>query len=457
MTGSGPAPGRRSRVRRVGILLFVLLLPVAAWSLWDYVEARRLSRVVSEIRGRGEPITMLSPQTRVEDTPGNAAGYYDAAGAVLDRRALHDGKDSIMQGLRYGREERSAVIAKIGQWLAANAEAERLLDRATDAEFLGFQPGTEYNYRFDRMTGLATLAEMRRIERVAAGDADRAARAVVMQLRIARTGSPGLFGGDSMGWWTIERGLLELDSVLETKPAEPALARLASALAEHDRDSAIENAALRSRAYLIDSVWNESSDWYGRSRVRFSASPFEPLVFLLYRPWFGHKVNRAVRLMNAAVEQARKPWPDRATFVTDEPAQTTPKFLGFKFDHPVAVAAVLHREQVKWTSRNLAALRTCETAVAIERYRLAHAGALPTTLDELVPALLPKVPIDPFSGAAVRFKRLDDRYVVYSFGTNRKDDGGTELTGPTPKTGRRDQLDAAPDIGVQVTLTEAAK
>src|SRR5215203_3534710 len=106
-----------------------------------------------------------------------------------------------------------------------------------------------------------------------------------------------------------------------------------------------------------------------------------------------------------------------------------------------------------WGSR-LAALRTAETTVAIERYRLAHAGAMPATLDELVPALLPAVPIDPFSGAPVKLVRADDRYVVYSFGVNRKDEGGKQLTGPTPKTGRRDQLDAAPDIGVQVMLKE---
>src|SRR6185436_11493297 len=111
MTSASASRPRRSRGRRFAIAAFVLLLPVAAWSAWDYVEARRLSSAVGEIRRRGEPVTTLRPQTRAEDAPNNAARFYDAAGALLDRKGLYDGQDSILQGLRYGRQERSEVIA----------------------------------------------------------------------------------------------------------------------------------------------------------------------------------------------------------------------------------------------------------------------------------------------------------------------------------------------------------
>ena len=447
---------RGSRLRRRAIVLFVLLLPVAAWSVWDYVEARRLSSAVGEIRRRGEPVTTLRRHTRIEDAPGNAARFYDAAGALLDRTALYQGKDSILQGLIYGRQERSEVIVRIAQWLEQNAEAERLLERATDAEFLGFPPGTEYNYRSDRMFGLARMAGLRRMERVAAGDGSGAARALVTQLRVARAESPNAFGGDLL-WWDIEQSLAELGAVLAVRPTAPALDQLATALAEHDRDSQIADAALQARAYLIDSFWSESSDWYGRSTIRFSGNPLEPGLYFLLRPWFAHKVNAELRLMNAAVEHARQPWPQRATVGPEPVVESPARVLGVRFDHLVQVVSAMHYRRVQWVSRRLAAVRTARVAVAIERYRLAHAGALPATLDELVPALLPGVPIDPFSGAPVTLVRLDDRYVVYSFGTNLKDEGGRQLTGPAPKTGRRDQLNASPDIGVQVTLKEDVK
>jgi hypothetical protein len=70
-------------------------------------------------------------------------------------------------------------------------------------------------------------------------------------------------------------------------------------------------------------------------------------------------------------------------------------------------------------------LRAARTAIAIERFRLTH-GQLPVTLAELDPFGLGAVPIDPFSGQALRYKRLAKGYVVYSIGEDEKDDAGDE-------------------------------
>jgi hypothetical protein len=77
-----------------------------------------------------------------------------------------------------------------------------------------------------------------------------------------------------------------------------------------------------------------------------------------------------------------------------------------------------------------ARLRVAQTALAIERFRLAHTNALPASLDDLVPAYLKAVPIDPYDGKPLRFKLRQPGYVVYSLGQDGKDDGGLE---PNPK------------------------
>jgi hypothetical protein len=53
-----------------------------------------------------------------------------------------------------------------------------------------------------------------------------------------------------------------------------------------------------------------------------------------------------------------------------------------------------------------AGLANAQAAVAIERWRLAHPGRLPDTLSELVPTYLTTVPLDPFDGQPVRYKKL---------------------------------------------------
>jgi len=75
--------------------------------------------------------------------------------------------------------------------------------------------------------------------------------------------------------------------------------------------------------------------------------------------------------------------------------------------------------------RRIAQLRTARAGLALERYRLAM-GKLPDMLGELVPAYLDAVPMDPFDGAELRYKRLEKGYVVYSIGQDGSDDGGRE-------------------------------
>jgi hypothetical protein len=77
-----------------------------------------------------------------------------------------------------------------------------------------------------------------------------------------------------------------------------------------------------------------------------------------------------------------------------------------------------------------ARLLAAQAALAVERYRRAHGEALPERLEQLVPALLPAVPTDPYDDAPLRYKKLPAGYVVYSIGEDRKDDGGVE---PLPK------------------------
>jgi len=73
----------------------------------------------------------------------------------------------------------------------------------------------------------------------------------------------------------------------------------------------------------------------------------------------------------------------------------------------------------------LAQVRAAQSALAVERFRLAH-GQLPEDLQELVPQFLSAVPDDPFDGQSLRYHRLAKGYVVYSIGRDGHDDGGRE-------------------------------
>ena len=86
-----------------------------------------------------------------------------------------------------------------------------------------------------------------------------------------------------------------------------------------------------------------------------------------------------------------------------------------------------------------AALKTCSvratanlaiTACALKRHRLAT-GKYPTTLAELSPRFLTRVPIDPVNGEPLHYRRTDDgQFILYSIAADMADDGGRVISKP---------------------------
>lgn len=75
--------------------------------------------------------------------------------------------------------------------------------------------------------------------------------------------------------------------------------------------------------------------------------------------------------------------------------------------------------------RCLAHARATQTALAVERYRLAE-GHLPQSLNNLVPAYLEAVPADPFNGQDIKYRVRKSGFVIYSVGEDLSDEGGAE-------------------------------
>jgi hypothetical protein len=73
--------------------------------------------------------------------------------------------------------------------------------------------------------------------------------------------------------------------------------------------------------------------------------------------------------------------------------------------------------------RGRAHLRCLLFALAAERYRLRHHD-WPATVEKLVLEFLSVVPLDPYNGQPLRYRKFDDGIVVYSIGPDGKDNGG---------------------------------
>jgi hypothetical protein len=73
--------------------------------------------------------------------------------------------------------------------------------------------------------------------------------------------------------------------------------------------------------------------------------------------------------------------------------------------------------------RERATLRCMTVALAAERYRQ-DKKAWPDNIDQLCPQFLAAVPLDPFDGKPLRYRRVQDGVVIYSVGQDVTDNGG---------------------------------
>lgn len=104
----------------------------------------------------------------------------------------------------------------------------------------------------------------------------------------------------------------------------------------------------------------------------------------------------------------------------------TPHLTSRSFPLSQLLPGFSHAYMSEWRVRVLFDL--ARTAIAVERFRLAH-GKLPQRLDELVPTFLDAVPTDPWNdGRPISYRIRDNgEFVVYSFNVNGADDQGIEL------------------------------
>ena len=425
--------GRRRLPRRVAIVMLVIMLPLAGHALWDYVELRRLIREIEAIRSKGEPVTAQEAGRGYQKLTGEqerSSRYYAAAAALAAEtfpgyHTLNIDLHASLEGIPAGQPSRDETTRQLRAVVEGARDALALLDIATPLDFKVFPPGTSYSYRMSGVANLSRLNWARTAYLSLSGDCDGAADSVIAAAKLRRVLKES--------GYLLGSGSLDVPVVLGLcPPSVPALERLGATLQSYENaDLALQEALVR-RAEFLEDVWHQ---YYGTDPAapRHYLLPMRSLTESLVRPWFSHELVGLLRRWSALVGAARKPWPEkgRATAIVlrNQPRSTLrqplPAFLPFTSLRSLWFALPLSMR----AGDPLAEDRASRAAIAVERFRRDHAMALPATLEALVPTYLTAIPLDPFTGEPLRYKRDEDGYTIYSVGADEKDDGGDLTSG----------------------------
>jgi hypothetical protein len=460
MTGTAPLSRKRSRLRRRLVIAVVILLPLAIHAVWDQVESTLLVRAIADIARRGEPVNVVDRGRPLATPEQRQSASLYAAAALLARH--YDDYLTARKDIEIPGSDPRLDQARLDGYLSRAEPALHLLNAATPLDFKGFSSiAPELHTNQSSLEGLSVINDLQADILSARGEGDAAADVLVRSIRLQRAITiPFYRSNASSRLYGSIRTLLKRGN-----PSEASLQRLQAAFdAWPDEDGAVENLQ-RHRAEILGGFWPHPIDrsWALRPQLVYRSGAAATTAFVVFRPLATHALRRQFGPFEEALAVARQPWPgkldsarvlaqkydvdlsrppSRRTFIqrtTDVITQViTPSFGAWQLAYVLPLAGT-----------NLAMRRTAIAALAIERFRRAHAGQAPPSLDALVPAYLAAVPLDPYDGTPLKYKLDADSYVVYSVDRDRANDGGalyghgSGVNGPGPQ--RR-------DIGIRVPL-----
>ncbi len=452
MSDHPPRSASTYRVRPVlrgfAIAAFAVLLPLAANSLWDYIEIRRLMHEVEAIRAKGEPLTeweAVGGSRPLASDPHSAASYYLAGAMLAMGTNPFEATAPIRAWLLDPRPDRDAlqhIVEPAHALVERSHDALLLADKAAELAFDGFPAGTEYSYRAAGVGALLRLISARTFSLSQSGNADAAIDSAISELQARRALRDA--------FWMATGGH-DVSAVLSlTKPSPEALLRLQAALeAEDDPERPLQH-FLRERARYLELVWRRSYGTDPGNAPRYYTFPSRDITQTLLRPLITRGTIDTLRLWAQLTDVVRTPWPERARrgaemldrYERDSLTPRGPGIFGFGLNPGIALTAFSRAVDATQLVQDRAAL----VAVGVERFRRDR-NALPATLPDLVPQYLRAIPEDPYSGQPLLFRQDNVAYTVYSVGPNQRDDGGDLSSDNRARPALR-----GADVGVRVLV-----
>lgn len=426
----------RQRWVALGVLLGLVIL--LAFRLTQKIT---IHNQLIAIRKSGAPValTELNQWYAAVPNSSNAALIYEKAFALLKmnqhtRAILHFERTNALINLRGITAERKANIEAV---LANNVQAMTLLHEGSKLSRSRYS--VDMTKGFDlRMPHLRSLSHAVRLLCLKAGleaianHPQAACEAIHDGLCLAQSlaDEPRL-NSEQVRLGMITVILDALEPLLGTGIfGEAQIGDLSELLQRIETSDKLVRVLAGERCFIIQVFDLSAKEFFGPN------ADFEKKRIIWFQKCFGmwdHECITILDFLKDDITAASLPYPDRLARVQEQG-----KRLDAIYDHEAflsltdlmpwqSLAAIMLPDTLSLHDQfaeTRARLQAAQVALAIERYRLANARALPETLSNLTPGYLSGVPVDLYDGKPLRYHKLDSGYVVYSVGSDGVDNGG---------------------------------
>jgi hypothetical protein len=413
---------RRLGENRATAMVVMVLSVLAATTVWNLFGPHADARLEA-IRRQGYPVTLAELDRwykRVPDKENNAL-IYEKVFALTNFGHFED-IDWPARDKELSVEDKK----QLAELVATNEVALRLLHSAQSSRHsrypvdLNKMLSKGFPGRFECFQGIRLLSAEAFLY-ADRGDSQQAAQSLLSAGRLADSVAeePVLISQIiRIGCWGIIARRMERVVALTQMPDEQ-LASLQAMVAEAERPEALLCALVGERAMGL-AAFND---------LRYVFSEPELVDLLKDRFLIGltksagiFEKDRAFYLdaLEKSVAAASLPFPERLNLGAQVPTSLAcaPRFSMVSPQVLPKMSGIFASE-----AETAVRLKAAQTALGLERFRHAHGGALPATLQELVPIYCQCVPLDPFDGAPLRLKTLDSGYLIYGNGMDTRNGG----------------------------------
>jgi hypothetical protein len=418
MSEEHPEGRKGFELRGWHVIVGLLAVLVVMFILFRVFGHSSLQRKIAELRAKGYPTSIeeLEKYNQIPEGVPNAADLYVKAFDAY--RAPFEDETKLLPYFRPGilkpGEPNAPEMEAMATFLSWNARTLELLHQAGQIE------QCKFNYPLTSSSGFmnpylneskkcSQLLRILILERATSGKTDQSYQGMIDHLRLAESLSRESSLISYLVKISIEAGYVDSVQVIleRTALSDQQIVELRAELLKARDQLRMGLWLVGERCYLLDVMVDRYPLGYGTIPARWSGLMDTNLVRSLE---FFDQLEAAAKM---EPEKRKKEF----QWIDEEVNDLSVLFFTTKMLMP-ALGKVGMIEL-----RIIAQLDCARTALGVGRFRLAE-GRLPESLEALVPKFIEAVPIDPFDGKPLRYKRLEKGYTIYSVGEDGEDNGG---------------------------------
>lgn len=418
---------RKFLVRALVVLLVVITAALVVRAILNYTTGKKLEKYLAEAKAQGVPLAMRDMIPSCPDTD-NGAKLWKAVEALFEvEPADRELMDKTIDGYFYGISPDEQSLTRLAALAENNKKALDLVIAAEGKPCFRYGDWTKPSYDVEmpkavKLIQVTRLLAINAALRADKGEIKEALDELRSGMRFTRRLMDEPFAITALvAIADMKILLISFDHIVQGKDiAAELISPWMSDLATLSWRERFIRSIPAERAFALE---------FGLDLIDGKRAPIEALetpnavhrfYFWMIRPALKSELGRFLRQREDDEKIAGSEYYQISEALANSRSQAR---LSTRF--PLIIGQVVSGYQaVLFKEATLEAMMlTTRAGLACKIYRKQH-GRYPANLAALVPGVLDKEPIDPFTGKPLIYKVQDDEVLIYSVGANQKDDGG---------------------------------